>query len=685
MKISLNWIKDYVSPGVSVETLVKRLTMAGIEAEKIEQVGGDSSDFSRAKGDTVIEFEVTPNRPDCLSMLGIAREIAAVLDKPLTLPEIKAKARPAKKCDVIIEAPEACARYIGTVIEGVKVKQTVSPKLLRLTRLGQRAINNVVDVTNFCLLETGHPLHAFDLDKLKGGRAVVRFARAGEKLVTLDGVERELDPSVLVIADAERPVALAGIMGGMNSEVDASTKNVFLESAHFHSVLIRRTARKFGLSTDASYRFERGVFFDNIEFSADRAVDLIVQTAGGRVTARRDVTGAKIARPKSVVLNLAKMQGFLGATVSMARTKQILKALGFSCIAVKKGSLKVTPPVCRPDIRIAEDLYEEVARVIGYDQMPSSFPTVKVSRMPLNVQRQKRWMIADCLLSQGFNEVVTYALLSMDQIVNAGVDGLERVMVLNPLSRDQEVMRPHFLPSLLQVAAVNINHGQKDLAFFEIGKVYLPAGEKETVGCVLTGCLRADWRHAMHQPFDFYDVKGAVERMLAQMKADDVSFARSSETFLEEGQRADIFIGSQRVGCCGKVAGHVAQACGIKQQDVFFAQIDIGLLPAVDVLEKRYIPLCGFPSITRDISIAVDRSVAFDDVRRVIQVSGAGYLKRLEFKEEYLGEKIPSGQRGLVFSLVYQSEERTLTEGEIQTVHDTVCRNLQNKLGAVMR
>ncbi|MEW5894889.1 MAG: phenylalanine--tRNA ligase subunit beta [Candidatus Omnitrophota bacterium] len=687
MKISLNWIKDYVVPGIPADELARRLTMAGLEVEKSETVGGD----------TVFEFEITPNRPDCLNMIGLAREISAVLKKPLILPKITARKFPAKKCDVTIEASEACTRYIGTVIEGVKISPAPAQLRKRLVALGSRPISNVVDITNYCLFEIGQPLHAFDLDKLEGKKIVVRFAKKGEKIVTLDGIERELDPSVLVIADARKPVALAGIMGGANSEVTENTKNILLESACFDPVLIRRTARKLGLSSDSSYRFERGVVFEYVATGANRAVDLILESAGGTVISRSDVMGLNPTRRflKTVTLNLEKMNAFLGAKVPQTEAKRILKALGFSFTTGKASALKVKPPVFRPDVQRPEDLYEEIARVLGYNNLPSSFPCVKMTGMNSNQSRKKRHEIAERLLSLGFSEVLTYTLINREQAVNAGVSNLSFMKVLNPLSKDQEALRPHLLPSLLQAAKTNLNHGQKDLMIFETGKAYPHGGEREELGILLTGDAAHDWRISGARTVDFYDLKGAVEIAVGPFVSGDIIFKVSEEQFLEEGQRADVFVGqpedtsgkasSKKIGVCGKVGSQVLEQNGIRQDNVFFAQIDLEVVYALTKKEKAYVPACEFPGIARDVSIAVSKNIFFDEICRVVRQFGGEFLRTIQLKEQYLGEKIPADQRGLVFSVVYQAPDRTLTEEEIQTVHENVLRKLIERLGALIR
>jgi len=688
MKISLNWIKDYAAFEGTVEDLVEKLTMSGIEAEKVEAVK------TAGRKDTVVEFEITPNRPDCLSLWGMAREIAARFNVPLRLPRtgLRPAALPRRRCDVRVSAPEACRRYVGIVVEGVQIQNSsntsnsLASNFNGLVSLGNRLINNVVDVTNFCLFETGQPLHAFDLDKLKGGRVEVRFARPGERLTTLDGIERELDPSVLVIADDERPVALAGIMGGANSEVGSDTKNILLESAWFDPVLIRRTSRKLGLASDSSYRFERGVAYENVLTGARRALDLILETAGGTVTRFADVkAGARTAKPKAISLTLTRMNSFLGAKVSTAQVRRIFKALGFQITSGSGEALKIIPPDFRPDVRRSEDLYEEIARVLGYDNLPSSFPMIPMTGMASNPQRAKRRRLADYLLSQGFNETLSYSLLGQELLEAAACGSLPRVHVCNSLSQEHNVMRPHLLPSLLSIVHTNLNRGQKDLALFETGKIYPPGGEREALGMILTGCLRRDWRRPDDWPFDFFDLKGSVEKMLTQFGVCELNVAVSQDPWLESGQRADLMAGSQKIGSLGKVSDAVLDRFSIKQSGVFFAQVDLEAVYAIPLSATRYAPVCGFPSVSRDISLAVDRKVALGDVLAIVRETGTALLQSIEFKEEYLGDKISDGQRGLVFSVIYQSPERTLTEEEVQAIHDTMCRQICDKLGAVIR
>ena len=371
MKLSLHWLKDYVNVSASPDQLAHRLTMAGLEVEKISDVNGQK----------VFELEITPNRPDCLNIVGLAREVSVIYGKALKFPKAKKFIVPKKKSDVTIADKDLCGRYIGIVIRNVKVG--ASPQWLkeRIESVGMRSINNIVDIANFCLMELGQPLHAFDLDKLDGHKIIVRRAKSGEALFTIDGDEPKLDPSVMVIADDKRPAAIAGIMGGKDTEVSSSTKNILLESAYFDQGAIRRAGRKLGLSSDSSYRFERGVDRDMVLGGALRAAALILELAGGSVDAYADIfPNAKKIQRKAVNVSLAGINALLGAEVSLKRCKFIMEKLGCK-VSGSKSALKVIPPVFRGDLKAEADIAEEVARVIGFDELPFSIPSIKMSNI----------------------------------------------------------------------------------------------------------------------------------------------------------------------------------------------------------------------------------------------------------------------------------------------------------------
>ncbi|NCA96159.1 MAG: phenylalanine--tRNA ligase subunit beta, partial [Methanomicrobia archaeon] len=403
MKISVSWLKNYVSFSGSVEELATQLTMAGLEVESIEKV----------KGDAVLELEITPNRPDCLNLLGIAREVSAISNKKLTYPVVTKRRLPVRSCDVTIDDVKGCLRYIGVVIEGVKVGPSLKEQQHYLGSVGIRSISNIVDVTNFCMMELGQPLHAFDHDKLSGHKLIVRRARKGETIVTIDNVKRELDESILVIADQDKPVAIAGIMGGKETEVTDSTKNILLESATFDPILIRRASRKLGLSSDSSYRFERGVNIDTALMASQRACDLILQSSGGKITAYKDVRGASFKRKiKSIKVSLGDINQFLGSAITKNQCVQILKRL--ECVVTTKANdvLEIMPPSFRSDLRSAVDIMEELARIYGYNNIPSSLAMVRAVNIPQHDKRMKREQVRSFFVAQGFNEVVTYSMVS---------------------------------------------------------------------------------------------------------------------------------------------------------------------------------------------------------------------------------------------------------------------------------
>ena len=675
MKISLKWLKDYIALSVPAEQLAHRLTMAGLEVEKITDVNGDK----------VFELEITPNRPDCLNIVGIAREASAIFGKSLKLPVIKKSSSPKNKTPISIDDKQACSRYIGAVIRNVKIGP--SPKWLkeRIESIGLRPINNVVDITNFCLMELGQPLHAFDYDKLSGGKIIVRRARSGESLVTIDGVERKLDPSILVIADERRPVAIAGIMGGKNTEVTAVTKNILLESACFDPVLIRRAGRKLGLSSDSSYRFERGVDADMVASGAQRAIAFIQQIAGGTVTEFADiVAGKKNIVKREIKISVDEINARLGAAIAVGRAQGILKKLAFKT-TVSKNILKVTPPLFRGDIHTNVDIVEEVARVIGYDALPSSTPHIKMSFIKPHPGWRCKNHLRTILTAQGLDEIITYTMLNRRNLAKTSLGHLKGIAIQNPLSQDQEMLRPSLLPSFLSVLSSNISRGQKDIRAFELGKIYSAVPEKDVLGILLAGSRQDDWRQITKEAVNIYDLKGRVESILKEYPVGPISFVNVQQAALENQQAVALKVDGRDVGVLGKVAPAVLEQWEVKRAQVFFAQMDIAWLYQYVDGEKRYQPVPEFPAVVRDISLAVKKDISFAKIQDSILSLQKEHLHAIKFIEEYLGDKIPAGHRGVIFSLTYQSPSRTLKEEEVSAIHEHICQTLVGQLGAVIR
>ncbi|MFA5059350.1 MAG: phenylalanine--tRNA ligase subunit beta [Candidatus Omnitrophota bacterium] len=676
MKISLNWLNDYVPVRLKSEELAHRLTMAGLEVKKIEIIGGD----------TVFEIEVTPNRPDCLSLIGIARETSAILNIPLKIPGVGGFKISKEKVDITISDKKDCARYIGAIVKNISVKSSGDWLKNRLIPVGVRCINNIVDITNFCLLETGQPLHAFDLDKLSGGKIIVRRAKDNETITTIDGVERKLDPSILVIADAKRAVAIAGIMGGKDAEVTEQTKNILLESAYFDPVLIRRGARKLGLSSDSSYRFERGVDINGVAATAKHALLLINDEAKGTLSAYTDLYLQKIKISKTTItLNLKKVDRLLGQKISSEKCKNILKKLGFKINLASKNALKIVPPDFRLDVRQDVDVIEEIARMIGYDRIPVSLPQIKVSSIISPISQMIKKTLSSVLCGYGLNEAISYTMISRKFLEKTNLNETDLLKVKNPLTQEQEIMRPSVLPGLLAVVSTNLNRGQKDIHLFECGKIYSSSGEKETLTIVMTGQYRYDWRNPKTGEADLFDLKGIIENLLKTIGIKKMDFAPLSIVFLDEGQAANILAADKKIGFLGKVSGQVLDQWDIKKKKVFFAQLDLEKIFLAAQPIKNYQPITLFPGIVRDISLAVKDNVSFEQIRALVRSHDDGLVKQVNFMEQYLGEKIPAGHRGLIFSLIYQDQKRTLREEEVAQVHEKICQSLTNQLGAIRR
>ncbi|MFA5088730.1 MAG: phenylalanine--tRNA ligase subunit beta, partial [Candidatus Omnitrophota bacterium] len=549
------------------------------------------------------------------------------------------------------------------------------------------AINNVVDVTNFCLMEMGQPLHAFDYDKIQGGAIIVRRAKEGESIVTLDGIERRLDPSILVIADAKRPVAIAGIMGGTGSEVSAGTKNVLLESACFNPVLIRRAARKLGLSSDSSYRFERGISPDTVERGSARAISLIQQLAGGIIQKRQDVfTASKKPSRPGINVSLQKIGLLLGEDIPARRIKEILEKLSFKVVSTNKTHFKINPPLFRTDVRQAEDIAEEVARIIGYDNLSLSVPRIQAINISSRNNKKDKDALREGLVAQGLLEVITYTLIGRNFLEKTGLGSVPSVRIQNPLTQDQEMMRPALLPSFLSVLSSNLNKGQKDLKIFELGKIYSAKGEKEILGIMMTGNMSLDWRTTKKAQVDFYDLKGVVEQIFSETGIRGrIDFHECSDSVFAKKESATIKCGLKEIGCLGKISPAVLEKWDIKPKGIYFAQIDLQWLFENSQGQKHFSAVPEYPGIVRDISLAVKKEVSYRAIRETICQQQPQFLESIVFVEQYLGEKLPVGYKGLTISLSYLSKERTLREEEIASIHEGIRQSLLDKMGAIPR
>ncbi len=673
MKVTYSWLKDFVDIKLSPEALAEKLTMAGIEVVSLEE----------KRGDFVFEIEITSNRPDWLSIFGIAREVAVITGKKLkeTGRFKKADESIEKTVNLEIQDKKDCPLYVARILRDVKIGP--SPQWIkdRLELLGCRSVNNVVDITNYLLFEFGQPMHAFDLDKISGNRIIVRRARAGEKIITIDDAERMLNQNILVIADDKKPLALAGIMGGKESEVTFGTRNILLESASFDPILVRRARQAQGLQSESSYRFERGVDLAQVDKVSLRAVELIKSTSGATKTCFIK-KGAGKEKEINVPLIFSDLERILGVSISPLKIRSILSGLGLKVSAVKKNSLLVKTPSFRQDIKIEEDLIEEIARIYGYDKIPVSLPKVCAS-VTLRDRRDLSSVIKNILLGLGLDEAVTYSLTDRRVLFEYGQES-SMVEVLNPLSQEQSILRTTLIPGLMRLVAYNLNQKQDCVCFFEIGNIF--AGKKEAVdenlnlGIVLSGERKILLKeNTVNDELSICHLKGVIEKLFLRIGIKDYGFTQ------EKDGTISLLVSSEPLGKVYIFNSAQAGKFGIKNNAVFAAEINLEKLLRKISLDSIYIPIPKYPNIVRDISFVIKKENSLEKVTALLKEKGLPLLKDLKVKDYYQGKQIPEGYRGLTVSCIYGSSERTLVEEEIAPLDSLIRETLINTFGAKIR
>ena len=694
MKIQLDWLKDYVECSLPALELGNLLTMAGLEIEAYETVT-----LPDGRPTEILELNVTPNRGYCLSHLGVAREVAALTRKPLKLadpePELERKSGGEEvhaRLTVNVEEPELCPRYAALVIEGVQVGPSPSWLADRLTAIGLRPINNVVDITNFVLMEWGQPLHAFDLARLEGRRIIVRRARPGEPFTALDGTDLKLDPETLVIADAERAVALAGVMGGANSQVTEATTAVALESAFFDPVSIRKTSKKYGLRSDSSYRFERGVDIEAVLAAQSRAALLIQDLAGGQILKGRIDRYPKPRPPRRVAFRLQRCNQVLGTDLPAESALAYLQALGLETEASADETVQVTVPSFRPMLEREIDLIEEVARLHGYDRIESTAPRADLRPVRRGALQTTRAGARDRMRHLGFAEAVNYSFIEETHaqmfLPAFAPAGAESIPLDNPISSDLGTMRTSLLPGLVKTALRNINHGQKSLRLFEVGQAFyrLPGKapvERDCLAALLTGpCPPSIW-NPPGTAYDFFDIKGTLESLLAHFRLTP-DFDPADKPYLLAGQALEARVAGQSLAVCGPLNPQTASLLGLSQAAQVL-ELDLEALARVLPGPVTFEPLPRFPGSYRDISILVDRPVSAQAVRDCIHAAGGPLLTRADLYDRYEGKNLEAGKKSLTFALTFQSAERTLTDEEVNTAFDRIVERLNRELGARLR
>ena len=643
--------------------------------------------------DVAFELEITPNRPDCLSLIGIAREIRAETGNPLKPPTVDLTESDINAQDltsVTIDAPDLCPRYAARVIQGVKVAESPTWLQQRLESVGIGVINNIVDVTNFVLMEYGQPLHAFDYHKLTENRIVVRRAREGEHITTLDEVERELTPDMLVIADAEQSVALAGIMGGYDSEITEATCDVLLESAYFNPSSVRATAKALGISTEASYRFERGADPGVVLAALDRASQLIVELAGGTIC-----EGVVDVYPgqqplTEIQLRPERVNFVLGTTLEASEMVQILDRLGFDVNAT--GDIyHVTVPTFRADITREIDLIEEIARVHGYDNIPTTLPKgdIPVPAQDPKVEIRKR--IKHFLLAAGMMEAVNYSFCDpncFDKIRLNPNDLLRNTLRLqNPLSPEMSVLRTTLTPGLLANAQHNRNHQIDTITLFEIGGVFVHDGEEkepERVAGVLAGQIGEGVYSDPYRPPDFFDIKGLVEEMLEVCGVVDWTLQKTDTPTFHPGRNAEVLLGDKRIGVFGEVHPEVLENYDLPYKAYLF-EFDLEGLTDAATFAKRFEPISVYPKVARDLAIVVDKEILSDMPTALIYTTGGDSVDSVRLFDVYEGEQVPKGKKSLAYTITYHSATETLTDKAVNALHDEVVKGLNRELGAELR
>jgi len=643
--------------------------------------------------DYVLELDLTPNRSDCLSMLGVAYEVAAILERDVKLPVL-----PENNIDlnhpvkIEIKAPEACSHYAARLVSNITVAE--SPQWLqnRLIAAGIRPINNIVDITNFVMLEYGQPLHAFDYEQLEQPSIVVRMAEQNEKMVTLDDQERELDDQMLLITDGTKPIAIAGVMGGANSEVTDKTTSILLESAYFNGASVRRTSKQLGLRSEASLRFEKGVDPNRIYAALNRATKLLQEIAGGKVEG--DITEDKQKTPEPVLILLRpeKINQLLGTELSAKQMKNILERLRFG-VTEQSDGLLVEVPTRRPDVTIEADLAEEIVRLYGYDKIPTTLPKGQYDQGGLNDRQKLRRKIKDQLEAAGLQEVITYSLTGnkqLDLFTNMVKETNKPISLAMPMSEDRKYLRTTLIPHLIEVAQYNINRRNENVFIYEMGTTFnsdenqltkLPQ-EKGKIAGLLTGSLPTNWQ-VKQQLVDFYYVKGVIENLFAGLGINDTDYEACSIQGFHPGRTATIKIAGATVGYIGQLHPDVQDTYDLSETYCF--ELDIMGLIADYNREIDYKPLPKYPAMQRDISIVVANELPASNLITTIEEQAGSLLENLKLFDVYRSEQLGADKKSIALSLTYRSNERTLTDDEVTELHEKVVDALHSAYGAERR
>jgi phenylalanyl-tRNA synthetase beta chain len=643
-------------------------------------------------GDVILDLDITPNRPDCLSVIGIAREIAALTGQKVRLPaDDYAESTTTIDSQVTVEIadPDLCPRYSASLVRGIKIGSSPPWMQQRLIAAGMRPINNIVDITNYVMLEYGEPLHAFDYNQIRGKKIIIRRAKKGEVMVTLDSNKRALLPDMLVIADTERAVALAGVMGGYDSEVTEDTKDIFLEAASFNPASIYQTGHSLGLPSEARLRFERGISAGVTIPALKRATQLLVEIGGGQAAKGFIDNYPAKKKAESLKLRASESKRLLGVDFTIRQMKETLTSLGFE---VKTGAsnaeLLATTPYWRSDIALEEDLIEEVARIIGYDEIPITMLSQSLPPQNPSPMLSLKPKVSQILADYGFQEVITFSMMGGEALNKLWPhsQSSELVRLANPMTAEQEYMRPTLRANLLTALESNLRHEENGVRLFELGRVYLPRkndlpSEPEILCGVLTGPrFEPSWRGG-NETLNFYDAKGIVEGLFGQLGI-EVIFDSGSDESLHPLKQAAIVVGGNRLGVVGELHPKVADAFELPGE-VYLFEVDLSVLLPFTLGHKMFQPISRFPAVVRDMALVVDAGVTNAQVQKIMR--GFPLVTDVSLFDLYSGEQLSAGKKSLAYRISYQSPKHTLTDDEVNRVQKQILDKLAKQLGASLR
>lgn len=694
MKVPISWLREYLDFDRPLAQLADDLTMAGLEVEETTQV----------EDETIWNVKVTPNRGDWLSMIGVAREAAPLAGSSIKLPQAARHPEPTRHPELVsgspsvpkasdlikidIEDPDLCGRYVGVVIRNVTIKPSPGWMQQRLTNAGMRPINNIVDITNYVMLELGQPLHAFDHKLVRGGHIIVRRARKGEGIVSIDGTERKLEEDMLVIADNERPVAIAGVMGGIDSEISEQTQDILLESANFNSTSIRRTSKRLGMVTESSYRFERTVDPSITAVAALRAAELMRDLGDGEVAQGMVDVRPRPVDPWTVEARPERVNAVLGTSIDSGTMAEYLNSLDIDT-SVQNGILVCRVPTFRPDITREIDIAEEIGRRFGYQNLPMTLPrtTQQGKDSPQGLLREKLRRI---LMSCGGQEVLTHSVVDSRLADLAGRSD-QLVRLRNPLSEDLDSMRTALIPNLLGVIGRNQSFGTTDICIFEIGKIYSQPTEGQileelSVAGAMTGSM---WKTAWNLPeealqSDFFLCKGTVESLLDGLGVDKTEFVPAADPLLHPTRAARILIGGEPAGIIGEIAPAIRESLDLRER-VYTYELDFEALMASVPKVLKYRQLPRYPALSRHMAVVVPDEVSYEQLARIVRKSGKGVIEEVDLLDVFTGEQIGAGRRSMAVSMVLRSRDKTLTDEEVNAVLGEVKEALSRELGASFR